>query len=251
MTPAKQVRVLVVEDNPLVMDLLQKGLEVICEVIPASDGADALLKVVDDPPDLIISDYKMPSIDGRQLYEKLRSRERTRALPFIFMASRGDVEERLRPQVEGVEDFIIKPFFLKDLVRRAKKVVDRVQLEKMQQRSARPGVIQGRLEEMNMMDLLQSLEMGQKSCKLSISHGKDTAEMFFVTGACKHATLGPLQGNEAVFKAVAWNDGEFEIDFNSSSDKVTTTMTTQGLLMEAFRLMDEQQRDAMDAASPA
>jgi CheY-like chemotaxis protein len=239
--------VLLVEDNPLVLGLLLKGFEPLCEVMTATDGADALMKVVDDPPDLIISDYKMPGIDGRQLYEKLRSRESTKALPFIFMATRGDVEERLRPQVDGVEDFIIKPFFLKDLVRRAKKVVDRVQLEKMQQRSARPGVIQGRLEEMNMMDLLQSLEMGQKSCKLTITHGGELCDMFFVAGALKHAKLGATEGNPAVFKAVTWNDGEFEIDFNGSSDKVTTTMTTQGLLMEAFRLMDEQQRDAMDA----
>jgi hypothetical protein len=132
-------------------------------------------------------------------------------------------------------------------VRRAKKVVDRLQLEKMQQRSARPGVIQGRLEEMNMMDLMQSLEMGQKSCKLTITHGNETCEMFFSTGACKHAKLGSTEGNEAVYKAVTWNDGEFEIDFNASSDRVTTTMTTQGLLMEAFRLIDEAQRDAMDA----
>jgi CheY-like chemotaxis protein len=238
----------VIEDNPLVLNLLQKGLEPYCEVATSSDGTDALVKVVDDPPDLVISDYRIPGLDGRQLYEKLRARERTRTLPFIFLASRADVEERLRPQVDGVEDFIIKPFFLKDLVRRAKKVVDRLQLEKMQQRSARPGVIQGRLEEMNMMDLLQSLEMGQKSCKLTISHGSETAEMFFSSGACKHAQLGSLQGNEAVFKTVGWNDGEFEIDFNGASDKVTTTMTTQGLLMEAVRLMDEQQRDAMDAA---
>jgi CheY-like chemotaxis protein len=240
----KAVRVLVVEDNPLVMELIKRGLEPHCELSTAADGADALLQVIDNPPDMIISDYKMPGIDGRQLYEKLRGRDRTKAMPFIFIAGRADIEEKLRPLVDGVEDFIIKPFFLKEFVRRAKKVVDRLQLEKMQQRSARPGTVQGRLEEMSIMDLLQSLEMGQKSCRLTINHGSDTCEMFFGAGACKHAQLGSVEGNAAVFKAVTWNDGEFEIDFNASSDKVTTTMSTQGLLMEAFRLIDEASRDA-------
>jgi CheY-like chemotaxis protein len=240
----KAVRVLVVEDNPLVMELIKRGLEPHCELSTAADGADALLQVIDNPPDMIISDYKMPGIDGRQLYEKLRGRDRTKGLPFIFIAGRADIEEKLRPLVDGVEDFIIKPFFLKEFVRRAKKVVDRLQLEKMQQRSARPGTVQGRLEEMSIMDLLQSLEMGQKSCRLTINHGNETCEMFFGAGACKHAQLGSVEGNAAVFKAVTWSDGEFEIDFNATSDKVTCTMSTQGLLMEAFRLIDEASRDA-------
>jgi DNA-binding response OmpR family regulator len=241
----KTVRVLVVEDNPLVMDLIKTGLDAHCELLTVSDGADALLKVIDDPPDMIISDYKMPGMDGRQLFEKLRGRERTRGIPFIFIASRSDVEEKIRPMVEGVEDFIVKPFYLKEFVRRAKKVIDRLHLEKLQQRASRPGVIQGRLEEMSIMDLMQSLEMGQKGCKLSVQHGKDKVEMFFVAGQCKHATFGSLTGDKAVFQAVGWTAGEFEIDFNAPpTDKATTTMSTQGLLMEGFRLMDEAKANA-------
>jgi hypothetical protein len=142
-----------------------------------------------------------------------------------------------------VEEFIPKPFFLKDLVRRAKKVVDRLQLEKLQNRQVRPGVIQGRLEEMSIMDLMQSLEMGQKSCQLSIRHGEETGELFFASGQCKDARLGSLEGEAAVFQAVRWLDGEFEIDFNRTATRDTISRTTTGLLMEALRLVDEGQRD--------
>ena len=235
----KAVKVLVVDDNPLVLDLISKGLEPHCEVVVADDGAEALMKVIDDPPDLILSDHKMPGMDGRKLYEKLRGREQTRNIPFIFVAGRNDIEEALRPLVEGVEDFIQKPFFIKELVRRAKKVVDRLQLEKMQKRASRPGVIQGRLEEMGILDLLQSLEMGQKSCRLTINHAEQVCELFFTAGACKHATLGKTEGDEAVYKVVNWTAGEFEIDFNANSDRTTTTRSTQGLLMEGLRLLDE------------
>jgi len=220
-----------------------KGLSPHCDARAAGDGADALLKIVDDPPDLVVCDYRMPGLDGRQLYEKLRGRQQTKLIPFIFLASRSDIEEKLRPIVEGVEEFIPKPFFLKDLVRRAKKVVDRLHLEKMQNRASRPGVVQGRLEEMSILDLMQSLEMGQKSCRLTIRHDDETCELFFSAGQCADAKLGSVEGEAAVFQVVRWPAGEFEIDFNSAPERATISRTTTGLLMEALRLVDEGQRD--------
>jgi response regulator RpfG family c-di-GMP phosphodiesterase len=191
----------------------------------------------------------MPGLNGRQLYEKLRGREQTRQIPFIFVASRSDIEERLRPLVDGVEDFIPKPFFLRDLVRMAKRVVDRLHLEKLQKLAARPGVIQGRLEEMGILDLMQSLEMGQKSCRLTLHRGSDLCELYFASGQCRDAKLGTIDGDEAVYQAVRWNEGEFEIDFNgaNASERTTTTRSTTGLLMEAMRLLDESNRDVVES----
>jgi CheY-like chemotaxis protein len=239
----KDVKVLVVDDNPLVLDLIAKGLEPHCDVRAEMDAADALLKAIDDPPDLILCDFRMPGLDGRQIYEKLRGRPQTRYIPFIFLASRTDIEERLRPLVDGVEEFIQKPFFVRDLVRSAKKVVDRLQFEKLQKRAARPGVIQGRLEEMSFIDLMQSLEMGQKSCKLTLSQGGNKCEVFFGAGQCKDARLGTIEGEEAVYEAIRWSEGEFEIDFNVAPTRSTITRSTTGLLMEALRLVDEASHD--------
>jgi CheY-like chemotaxis protein len=65
-TAGSKVRLLLADDNPLVRDLIVKGLEPFCEVEASSDGADALLKVIDAPPDVILCDYKMPGLDGRE-----------------------------------------------------------------------------------------------------------------------------------------------------------------------------------------
>jgi CheY-like chemotaxis protein len=244
----KSVRLLLADDNPLIRDLVLKALEPVCEVILADDGADALLKVIDEPPDVILCDYKMPGLDGRQLFEKLRGRQSTRHIPFLFMASRADIEERLRPLVDGVEDFITKPFLVKDLVRATKKVVDRLHLEKLQTKASRPGVIQGRLEEMSMIDLMQSLEMGQKSCRLVVQKGPERGELYFSGGQCRDARSGELEGDDAVYRVVLWTEGEFEIDFNAAnaSTRTSTTRNTTGLLMEAMRLMDESNQDKVE-----
>jgi CheY-like chemotaxis protein len=190
----------------------------------------------------------MPGLDGRQLYEKLRGRENTRNIPFVFVASRGDIEEKLRPTVgSGVEDFVPKPFFVSDLVRQTKKIIDRLYLEKMQKYASRPGVIQGRLEEMSVTELMQSLEMGQKSCRLSLHRAEERCEMYFTAGQCKHAQIGQTDGDTAVYHVVGWTDGEFEIDFGANSDRETTTHSTTGLLMEAMRLMDEANQTKVES----
>jgi hypothetical protein len=139
-----------------------------------------------------------------------------------------------------VEDFIPKPFFVRDVLRRAKVIVDRLRLERLQQKAARPGVIQGRLEELGIADLMQSLEMGQKSCKLTLRRKGETCEMFFTGGQCRHAKLGSVEGEEAVYPVVLWNEGDFEIDFTApATEQNTISRSTTGLLMEAMRLMDE------------
>jgi CheY-like chemotaxis protein len=241
----KSIKLLLADDNPLIRDLVCKALEPFCEVVLADDGADALLKVIDEPPDAILCDYKMPGLNGRQLFEKLRGRQTTRNIPFLFMANRADIEERLRPLVDGVEDFITKPFLVKDLVRITKRVVDRLHLEKLQTKGSRPGVIQGRLEEMSMIDLMQSLEMGQKSCRLIVKKGSETGELYFSAGQCRDAKSGEAEGDDAVYRVLLWTEGEFEIDFGAAnaSNRTTTTRNTTGLLMEAMRLMDEASRD--------
>jgi CheY-like chemotaxis protein len=243
----KDFHVLVVDDNPLVREMMRRSMSAHYDVVAAADGADALLLALERPPDLIVCDYKMAGLDGRQLYEKLRSREATRNVPFIFIASRADIEEKLRPVVAGGEDFVTKPFFMAALERAAKRFVDRLHLERLQNKAARPGVITGRLEEMGVTELIQSLEMGQKSCRLKLRRKKESAELYFDAGQCRHAALGEVEGDEVVNRVVQWTDGEFEIEFGKATDRVTTTRSTTGLLMEAMRLMDEASTVASDA----
>jgi len=97
-----------------------------------------------------------------------------------------------------VEDFIAKPFLVKDLVRITKKYWTRIHLEKLQKRASRPGVIQGRLEEMSMTDLLQSLEMGQNPAGWWFATMANRASFFLASGQCRDAQIGGIEGDDAV-----------------------------------------------------
>jgi CheY-like chemotaxis protein len=246
---ASNVKILLVDDNPMVLGMLQQALSSLGEVTVGTDAADALLKAVDDPPDVLISDYRMPGMDGRQLLEKLKSRPATARIAVILMASKADISERLSMQ-DPIEDYLEKPFFLKDATHKIKRVVDRIALEKLSKAASTDGILRGSLSQMNVIDLVQSLEMGRKSCLLTMTKGnnnnnnEDKCEIYFSQGQVKHAAYGPITGDEAVFKVLRWTEGNFQIDFNGKSSQETTTLNTQGLLMEGLRLLDESQRDA-------
>src|SRR5271165_1012358 len=240
---ANDVKLLLVDDNPMVLGMLQQALTPFARVVAASDTADALLKAVDDPPDLVVCDYRMPGMDGRQLVEKLKSRPGTANFSAVLMASRSDIDERLSPQ-DVADDYLAKPFFLKEATRRIKRTVDRIALEKMAKTAPSDGVVRGNLSQMNVIDLMQSLEMGRKSCQLKLNNEGEKCEVFFVEGQVKHATYGSLSGDEAVFKVLRWTGGNFELNFEGKTDQETTKLNTQGLLMEGLRLLDESQRDA-------
>jgi CheY-like chemotaxis protein len=238
------VSILLVDDNSMVLEMLRSALAPIATVTTATDGADALLRVVEMPPDLIIADYTIPGLDGRQLVEKLKSRTSTAKIPVIIVASKADITEKLKMLTDQVEDFIEKPFFLKETVTRIKKVVDKITLEKMAREAPGEGVLRGSLAQMNIMDLFQSLEMGHKTCSLTLTNNGQKCEMFFNDGQINHATFGNLVGDDAVYKTMSWTNGSFAINFTQSSPKQTTTRSTQGLLMEGLRLLDESNRDA-------
>ncbi len=238
------IKVLLVDDNPMVLEMLRSALAQFSTVQTLRDGADALLKAIDEKPDLIIADYNMPGVDGLQLLQKIKSRPNTAAIPVILMAAKTDVNEKLKPVHDTVEDFVEKPFFTKEAAAKIKKVVDKIALEKMAREAPGDSVLRGSLAQMNVLDLLQSLDMGRKTCALTLTNNGDNCKMFFAEGQINHAQYGTIKGDEAVYKVLTWTEGNFEIDFKGSSTEQTTTQSTQGLLLEGLRLLDEQNRDA-------
>jgi CheY-like chemotaxis protein len=240
---ATNVKVLLVDDNPMVLGLLRQSLSALASVTTATDGADALLKAVDDVPDIVVSDYRMPGMDGRQLVEKLKSRPGTAGIAVILLATKNDISEKLSHQ-DPADDFVEKPFFLREATQRIKRVIDKIALEKMAKSASGDGVLRGSLSQMNVIDLVQSLEMGRKSCLLTLSNEDEKCLLYFAEGQVVHAAYGPMTGDQAVFKVLRWTGGNFQVDFEGKTSERTTQLNTQGLLMEGLRLLDESKRDA-------
>ena len=241
---ATNIRVLLVDDNPMIVGLLRQAVSPFAAVETFSNSADALLRVVEQAPDLLICDHSMPGLTGKQRIEKIRARTQTVKLPAILIGTRGEINEQLRSMQDHLEDLIEKPFFVKEISARIKRVVDKISLEKMARAAPGESVVRGNLQQMSTMDLFQSLELGHKTCRLSLASKSERCDMFFSDGQIVHACYGKLRGDEAVFRALTWTEGQFEIDFSASTQEHSITRSTQSLLMEGLRLLDEANRNA-------
>jgi two-component system, sensor histidine kinase and response regulator len=111
-------RILIVEDEYHIRQNLQQILEFSnYEVLLAKDGEEALTIALQDKPDLIVSDVRMPKMDGYQLLEALRAHARTQLVPVIFLTARADRLDQRQAMDMGADDYITKPFTPEELLR--------------------------------------------------------------------------------------------------------------------------------------
>ncbi len=118
--------ILVVEDEPAIQDLIQINLEMGgYRVLIAASAEAAMKQVQQELPDLVLLDWMLPGMSGVDLTRRLRSDTRTKLLPIILLTARGEEADKLRGLETGADDYMVKPFSLKELEARIKAVLRR------------------------------------------------------------------------------------------------------------------------------
>jgi twitching motility two-component system response regulator PilG len=103
--------VMVIDDSPTIRKAVSIGLEAEgYHVVTAVDGLDALRKLEETQPDLILLDITMPGIDGYKLCRKVRANERTKAIPVVMLSGKDGFFDKVRGRMAGCTDYITKPF---------------------------------------------------------------------------------------------------------------------------------------------
>jgi PleD family two-component response regulator len=102
-------KVLIVDDEPLNIELMEEILSKDYEVIKASSGIDALIKVEKTLPDLILLDVMMPNMNGYAVCKNLKSSNKTRQIPVVMITSLKDHEDKMKAIEAGADDFVSKP----------------------------------------------------------------------------------------------------------------------------------------------
>ena len=103
--------VLIVEDEAALVTMLRYNLESEgYRVSEAVDGEEAILLVIEEPPDLILLDWMLPSLSGIEVCRRIRRNESARDVPIIMLTARGEDSDRVRGLDSGADDYITKPF---------------------------------------------------------------------------------------------------------------------------------------------
>jgi DNA-binding response OmpR family regulator len=238
---AKQ-QLLLVDADPRSVRVLEVSLKKAgYSVTTARDGLDALAKIEVSTPDLILSDTKLPNLDGYAFVKRLKERPEWTVIPVVFLTSQRSIEDKVRGLELGVEDYLTKPIFVRELLARVNLLLARRTQEGIATRYAQTGRtrFQGSIQDMAVVDLLQTFEVSRKSGIVHVRNNSHNAQILFREGKVIDAHLGQLRGEEAVYRALIWNDGNFEVEFTPVKGEDVIEVSTQGLLMEGMRRVDE------------
>ncbi len=209
-------------------------------VTAAVNGRDALEQVELAAPDLVIAETVLDEVDGFTFCQRLKANPAWADIPFVFLTAQTDIESKIRGLELGVDDYLTKPIYIKEIVARARILLQKRQRTRIEERRDGRTRFAGRLSDMPVVDLIQTVEISRKSGLITFTgEGGKQAAIYFRDGKVIDAEAGPLQAEDAVYRLLTWNDGEFEVVFRTVRRRDAIMVSSQALLMEGMRRLDE------------
>lgn len=241
---AKQ-QLLLVDSDPRGIRVLEVSLKKAGYTVTTARAVDEALAVVEvSVPDLILTDTRLEGGDGFQFVRRLKEHPEWSQIPIVFLASDKAIENKVRSLELGVEDYLTKPIFVRELLSRVQLLLQRTSQQRITESRTMGGRTRfaGSIEDMAVVDLLQTIEVSRKSGVARVTNGERTCTFWFRDGQIVDALLDKLEGEEAIYRALVWSDGEFEVEFgplSTAEREQTINVSTQALLMEGMRRVDE------------
>ena len=209
-------------------------------VTTAENVRDAMEKLSVRAPELIISEIRFDDGDGFDLRRKVRAHEEWQDIPFVFLTTETAIEYKIKGLELGVDDYLTKPIYIKEIVARIAILLQKKQRSRIEERKDVRTRFVGRLSDMPVVDVIQTIEVSRKSGVIQFVGERDQqAAIYFRDGKVIDAEAGALQGEDAVYRLLTWSDGDFEVMFRTVRRREIVTVSSQGLLMEGMRRLDE------------
>lgn len=234
---AKNIKtVLIADDEKLFLSSLKEGLLVFSDefsVITAANGRKALEKLNEHDVDLVVTDLKMPEMDGFQLLAQMV--KDFPHIPVIVMTAFGtpDIEKNI--QELEVFDYLEKPIDLQLLADKIRNGINKHS--------------DGHLKGIMLFSFLQLLQVEKKTCVLKVLAQEKKGLLYFSKGELIDAAFGKMVGEEAAAEIVCWEDAEIEIVKVSKKLNHRIDRPLQNILMDAAQKKDEAEMNGDGAAA--
>jgi response regulator RpfG family c-di-GMP phosphodiesterase len=196
--------------------------------------------------DLMVLEVTLPGDrDGFEFAEDLR-KHNPQAPELTYLTSRNNAED-LDRGIELARDYLLKSMPATVLAAKINKQIQQIIKEKAQRsKSANPNQLSGSLEQLGLADLLQFLSQGRRTGRLSIDNNGTTGHIYLDQGAVINASVNSDGGEQALYVLMSWDKGQFTLDPTPTEQERVIFKSTDGLLLDLLRMLDEARRDGVD-----
>jgi len=222
---------------PLRSEFEKAGFDIICW----DDAQKAFEAIKNQQVDLVICETELPQMDGHGFFKKIRSMEALKATPFIFISSQKRVDDRIKSMELGVDDYIIKPFSIEEIIARVKALFKEIAFLGDTNHQPDKG-FSGNLTEMNLVDLIQTLELGKKSAVLNLKHDSASGFVYIKSGEVIDASLESLPAEQALLRMFTWTIGNFYVEMIAVDRDRTIKMANKELITIGLRRINQWQQ---------
>ena len=229
-------RVLLVDADPeestvLELRMVEQGFDV--KTARSVEAARKLASAEGAELDLIVCEVELPDANGLAFLSEARKEAWGRDMPWVVHTAKAGRTEANRAFELGAMDFVAKPVQADVMVAKLKAMLD--------QWSTGRGAkgVSGSLREMGLPDIVQILFHGRKTGRLNLRSSGKNGEIHFLDGAVANAVLGQVTGKDAFYGLLKFIEGDFALDPSFTPSKRLIEESSEALLLEGMRRMDE------------
>jgi DNA-binding response OmpR family regulator len=240
--------VLVVDDNAAFRKFLaglftHQGFT----VHEAADGEEGLRVALERRPWLILSDVRMPGMDGFELCRRVRSHSLIRQTPLLFLSGWDDYKHRYQGLELGADDFLSKQTPVRELLIRIQLLMRRY--ADLGLRARKGAGMEGQIEVVGAPGVLQVCHLTRLTGTLSASDGDRRADIRFREGEIVDAQCDESWGEDAVFAFLSWTQGRFHFLPGDPGEGVSLGESFNQMILEGCRRLDEERARTASGSS--
>lgn len=241
-------RVLIVDaDEQVTAVLALKLRQQNYETLSLSSTVNALAMIRDFSPHLIISEMVLPELSGVDFLKRIKMNPETAHIPFIFLSSSRNVEDKIIAHEMGAESFFSKPIFIKVLINRINDFFQERDFREILSSAHEQETFSGNLQNISVIDLLNIVHENRRQGLIALVSGSgEKGTIHFADGAIvriERAGADDKNGEETFYSLLPWSEGEFTVTYAPHSVEPNITEPFERLMVSAMSWLSEYQSE--------
>ncbi len=235
--------ILIAEDDKRLLEMVAMGFSRQGFHVYKAENSRECFEILEGvTPDVILSDLNLSDFSGKDLFFRVKRKFGNNRPLFMLLSAQNSEMEIIECLRLGVDDFITKPFSLKQLILKISNHVLRVREQQKQMTCC----LAGKLCSQGLADLIQFIELVEHSGSLLIADKDNEGTVIFNSGKVVDATYPPLTGRNAVYAMMALEEGRFCFNKHPVSSEVNTIgLDNYALILEGTKMMDEIGKESL------